>query len=289
MRYFILLGSLIVAIAIMGCKGGGPSKSPLGYEFTHHIKKGGVTPQPGEYVYFHAYMRNGDSLVVSSREMGQTPYLQIPSAEDELKTLFPVGDVLRMLSVGDSATVAIRIDTIPQKPTGFENADVIYYDIAVTEILNEEAFQAKQKAEQEKTAALVNEKMTIAQNSREQYYANSLGDQVKTTASGLKYVILEEGSGAMPTAGSMVSVHYIGMLKDGNIFDQSFERGSPIDFPLGQGQVIKGWDEGIALLKEGSRATFFIPANLGYGTEGSPPVIPANAELVFYVELVKAN
>ena len=75
------------------------------------------------------------------------------------------------------------------------------------------------------------------------------------------------------------------MLKDGNIFDQSYERGQPIDFPLGVGQVIKGWDEGIGLLKPGGKATLIIPASLGYGEAGSPPVIPENAELVFYVEL----
>lgn len=288
MRHFLILGSLVAAIAILGCKSD-VSKSPRGYEFTHHIKTGGATPQPGQYVYFHAYMRNGDSLVVSSRELGQNPYLQIPTDEADLKTLFPVGDVLRMLSVGDSATLVIRIDTIPEKPAGFENAEAIYYDIAVTDIVDEAEFTKRQKEEQEAKMALVNEKMTVAQNAREQYYANALGDQVKTTASGLKYVIHEEGTGPKPAAGNTVAVHYIGMLKDGNIFDQSFERGSPIDFPLGMGQVIEGWDEGIALLKEGSKATFFIPANLGYGEQGSPPVIPANSELVFYVELVKAQ
>ena len=81
-----------------------------------------------------------------------------------------------------------------------------------------------------------------------------------------------------------VSVNYYGALTDGTVFDNSFERGAPLVFPVGVGQVISGWDEGLMLLNEGSKATFFIPANLGYG-ENATGSIPANSELIFYVEL----
>jgi FKBP-type peptidyl-prolyl cis-trans isomerase len=86
----------------------------------------------------------------------------------------------------------------------------------------------------------------------------------------------------------MVEVQYIGMLKDGTIFDQSFPRGQPISFPLGAGAVIDGWDEGLALLNVGAKATFFIPATLGYGPVEQGP-IPANSDLIFYVELESAK
>lgn len=107
-----------------------------------------------------------------------------------------------------------------------------------------------------------------------------------TTESGLQYVILEEGTGANPQTGNTVSVHYTGTLEDGTKFDSSHDRNQPIEFPLGQGFVIAGWDEGIALLNKGAKAKLVIPPELGYGMQGVPGVIPANATLTFEVELV---
>jgi len=106
------------------------------------------------------------------------------------------------------------------------------------------------------------------------------------TDSGLFYKIETEGSGAKPTLGQNVSVHYKGSLLDGTVFDSSYNRNAPIDFALGVGQVIKGWDEGIALLSKGSKAIFIIPSDLGYGSAGAGGVIPPDATLKFEVELV---
>ena len=106
------------------------------------------------------------------------------------------------------------------------------------------------------------------------------------TASGLFYKIETPGTGATPGQGQNVSVHYKGSLLDGTVFDSSYKRNAPIDFPLGVGQVIKGWDEGIALLSKGAKATFIIPADLGYGSAGAGGVIPPNTTLKFEVELV---
>ena len=108
-----------------------------------------------------------------------------------------------------------------------------------------------------------------------------------TTASGLKYIEVQAGSGDAPSKGSVVAVHYRGTLSDGSVFDSSFERGEPIRFPLGQGMVIAGWDEGIAMMRVGGKARLVIPPELGYGAQGYPPVIPANATLTFEVELVE--
>lgn len=113
------------------------------------------------------------------------------------------------------------------------------------------------------------------------------GKEVKTTESGLQYVMVEENpEGTQPTAGQTVKVHYSGYLQDGSKFDSSVDRGQPFQFPLGQGRVIKGWDEGISMLKTGEKARFIIPPDLGYGANGYPPVIPANATLYFDVELI---
>jgi len=109
------------------------------------------------------------------------------------------------------------------------------------------------------------------------------------TDSGLRYKIIQKGSGAQAEKGKSVSVHYEGSLENGQVFDSSYRRKDPITFTLGIGQVIQGWDEGIALLKEGDKARFVIPSYLGYGERGAGGVIPPNATLVFDVELVKVG
>jgi FKBP-type peptidyl-prolyl cis-trans isomerase FklB len=109
---------------------------------------------------------------------------------------------------------------------------------------------------------------------------------VKTTASGLQYEVLQEGTGATPKAEDQVKVHYEGKLLDGTVFDSSIARNEPATFPLNQ--VIAGWTEGVQLMKEGAKYKFTIPAALAYGETGSGP-IPANSTLVFTVELIKVN
>jgi peptidyl-prolyl cis-trans isomerase A (cyclophilin A) len=106
------------------------------------------------------------------------------------------------------------------------------------------------------------------------------------TESGLFYKIESEGSGPKPNKGQNVSVHYTGMLLNGSVFDSSYSRNQPIDFPVGVGHVIPGWDEGIMLLNKGSKARFVIPSDLAYGSRGAGGVIPPNAALIFDVELV---
>jgi peptidyl-prolyl cis-trans isomerase A (cyclophilin A) len=106
------------------------------------------------------------------------------------------------------------------------------------------------------------------------------------TASGLRYKMIQKGSGKQAQKGKTVSVHYSGSLENGKVFDSSYSRKKPIEFPLGQGHVIEGWDEGIALLQVGDKARFVIPSHLGYGSRGAGGVIPPNATLIFDVELM---
>jgi FKBP-type peptidyl-prolyl cis-trans isomerase len=113
--------------------------------------------------------------------------------------------------------------------------------------------------------------------------------KVVTTKSGLKYEDVKAGTGVEAKEGDNVEVHYVGKLKDGNKFDSSRDRGKPFSFRLGAGKVIKGWDEGVAGMKVGGIRKLIIPPELGYGARGFPPVIPANAELHFEVELLKVN
>ena len=108
---------------------------------------------------------------------------------------------------------------------------------------------------------------------------------VKVTASGLQYVVEKEGEGAQPTATDEVTVHYTGKLLNGQVFDSSVQRGEPATFPLNR--VIPGWTEGVQLMKEGAKYTFFIPSDLAYGPQGIPNAIPPHSTLIFEVELIK--
>lgn len=125
-----------------------------------------------------------------------------------------------------------------------------------------------------------------ARKAGEEFLAeNGKKENVKTTASGLQYIVEKEGTGAQPTAEDEVTVHYTGRLLNGKVFDSSVNRGEPATFPLNH--VIPGWTEGVQLMKEGAKYTFFIPSDLAYGPQGIPNAIPPHSTLIFDVELIK--
>lgn len=126
---------------------------------------------------------------------------------------------------------------------------------------------------------------TISASSKED---KKVSEKQKTD-SGLQYIVVEEGTGDKAVAGKKVKVHYTGKLEDGTEFDSSIKRGQPIEFTLGTGQVIKGWDEGIALMNVGDKYQLIIPPELGYGAAGAGNVIPPNSVLIFDVELVEVE
>ncbi|MGC4129908.1 MAG: peptidylprolyl isomerase [Bergeyella sp.] len=183
-----------------------------------------------------------------------------------------------------------KTDIVLEKVSVFSKGDAYKnYDAAKVFEEGKGKIQEKNKIYLEKEAAEKKRK-------EEEFKANQekLADEMKkgmqSTPSGLFYKITKSNpEGKSAKAGDMVSVHYAGKLVDGTEFDSSFKRNQPIDIPIGVGQVIKGWDEGILLLKEGETATLLIPSELGYGARGAGGVIPPNAWLVFDVELVKVN
>lgn len=110
--------------------------------------------------------------------------------------------------------------------------------------------------------------------------------KIVTLKDGLKYQDLVVGKGSSPKPGQVVTVNYTGMLTNGTVFDASSRHGGTFDFPIGQGQVIKGWDEGVITMKVGGTRKLIIPPSLGYGPQGAPPAIPPNATLIFKVQLL---
>ena len=158
-------------------------------------------------------------------------------------------------------------------------------DSAYSEEELQKAFEQYQQEMQKKQATDSKEAQSINNAFLQQ---NQTKPGVKTTKSGLQYVITKEGTGKSPSLNSTVKVHYTGKLVDGKVFDSSVERGEPLEFKLNQ--VIPGWTEGLQLMKEGGKATLFIPSELGYGPQGAPGgAIPPNSTLIFDVELIQVK
>ena len=167
--------------------------------------------------------------------------------------------------VQDDEIINIKINAVGEKAQAFDPV---------------KAFENFNKLKEER----INE-----QKKRTEKLLNDLSDGYSKTDSGLMYKFLDNKNSNKPSKGEKVKVHYKGMLLDGTVFDSSFKRNQPIEFTLGIGQVIKGWDEGISLLGVGDKASFIIPSNLAYGESGAGGVIPPNAPLLFEVELISAG
>ena len=297
-RIFLLLAGLSLVACGDDAKSG-MQTTDLGNRYTYtNANDDGQLAEAGDFIYFQAQVKNeADSIIYDTRDAGgDMPVIQALSDSIINENTGPVEDVVRKLRVGERAVIRTNISEYPPqaKPAGMQNDTVLLYDVEVTEIVNQEEFSARQealRAEQEAKAEVIRgreeEVLEFTQQVYDDYKAGELDDELQTTPNGVKYILHEEGTGPEAEPGSGVVVQYVGRLSsNGEIFDQSFERGMGIPFPLGQRRVIAGWDEGIDALQQGDRATLIIPADLGYGEQGTPNgSIPPNSELIFYVEL----
>ncbi|GAB3248902.1 hypothetical protein GCM10027347_05620 [Larkinella harenae] len=258
------------------------TENGLKYKFHEDVED---TPKAkvGDVMTFNITVKNSkDSLLGSSYQNGG-PVKQ-PLQASTFKGSLEEG--MALLSKGDSATIYVNADSIAarsgqQLPPFIPKGSEIAYTLKVIDVQSMEQFQKSQAESREKQKGV--DAKTIAD-----YVAkNKLAGQ--KTASGLYYVITQPGTGPQPVSGDVVKVKYTGKLMDGKVFDSSEKNPQTqagIDFPLGQGAVIPGWEEGIQQLRKGGKGTLIIPSTLAYGTEGAPGAIPPNSVIMFDVELV---
>ncbi len=290
----LILICFLGSLAIWSCGGEMSNKTDSGYDFKIHNDVSGTVAAPEQYVYFLLDIKDSAGKVIQSYRNGPTtPSIKLPAKGDAAYKGNQLMELLARCSAGDSASIYIPADSLQGLPPGYEPTEVFEYTVVVDEVLSEEDHQAKQmelqKAQQEKAMALKAKEKDIAAftaSSLQAYKSGKVSDILELDE-GLKYVIHELGEGEPAKEGKYVSMQYYGMTMDGNMFDNSFKRGTSFTFTPGRGEVIKGWDRVIPLLKEGAKASIFIPSDLAYGAAGSPPSIPGGADLMFYVEVEK--
>jgi FKBP-type peptidyl-prolyl cis-trans isomerase FkpA len=247
-------------------------------------EKGTQTAKEGDMLTFNIVVAVGDSVIYNSRIMNNGKPVEMPMPKEDSMANLQLGSIeaLMKMTAGDSLVVRRDLDSFMKKQMSFAKpTDKIEFRYSLISIKTKEQFDAdlkKQSAAQSET----DDKLIT------EYLAKN-NITAQKTASGLYYVISQPGTGANATAGQTVKVMYTGKLLDGKVFDSNidpkFQHPEPLEFPLGKGNVIPGWDEGIALLNKGAKATLFVPSPLAYGAQGNQ-MIPPNSILIFDVELI---
>lgn len=283
----LFLFTMIFGVLFTSCQNeknnayAGFEKTESGLYYKFHNQNAGDTPELMELIDLQiACFINDSSVIIPNNRM----IMQM------IEPLF-AGDIydgIKMMSVGDSASFIVRTDStfmtlfqLPTLPTEFSKTDVMRFDIKLNDFYPESEFANKQMEYMKKTYKNETEN---AENELNKYLKENKLNPIRTE-SGLYYLQTKSGNGENPQVGTQVKVHYTGKLLDGTVFDSSISRNEPIQFDLGVGQVIPGWDEGIRLMSKGEKGILFIPYYLGYGDRGAG-AIPPFATLIFDVELV---
>jgi FKBP-type peptidyl-prolyl cis-trans isomerase FkpA len=296
------VGFIALAIVMAACSGNSSFKTEGGTEVKYVEKGDGELPVDSLVsIYYMSYStEDGKELM----KVDVNNPLPLKVSKENAAAQGELFQVLTQLKTGDSVGFELVAGELFEKtfraplPDSIAADSKIKFQIAYLDQLTETGYYEMMQKKSEAHAA---KQISIDAITLDEFMAeNSI--EAEVTDSGLRYVITEEGSGPKPENGQMVRVDYAGWVLEGAYFDTSIkevaeEQGlynpnrqyQPYSFPLGRGQVIKGWDEGIALLNEGSKARLYIPSSLGYGTRGSGQVIKPNSILVFDVKLVKVG
>jgi len=291
MKKLLILPALLLIIGMASCQKATFKTTESGLTYKIHTKNKGDNPSIDNIAKIDfAYRFPADSTFFESKMNGSAAYIPIaPSG-------YP-GDIfegLRLLAKGDSATFLFKAKDFftitagyPMVPPFMKDDDTLYVDVMLHDFFTQEEYEVYMQKQREE---MMKEQENAAKNELSilEKYLSDNNITTEPEASGLIIIVQEEGKGDIPRSGQTVTVNYTGMVLDGTVFDSSTGR-EPFEFVLGQGQVIRGWDEAISKLKVGSKARVIITSNLAYGDQQTGPVITPFSTLIFDIELVSAQ
>lgn len=277
--------------SLNSCKSdGGFKTTENGVQYKIVKDEKGATAKVGDEVEMFMTTRykddETDTLLFDTRKLNNNQPIKIPLPAPAFKGDFV--EALMNLSAGDSAVIRIAIDSLKkqpgmQLPTFMKSGKFLEYTVNMLAVKSQE--QVMQEQQKHATEQSVKDEQIL----QDYFKQNNL--QPSKTASGLYYIIEQPGSGTNAGKGQLVTVNYTGRTLDGQVFDSNTDPAmghpEPFTFVAGGGQVIRGWDEGVTLLKKGSKAKLFIPSGLAYGLQSPSPAIPADAILMFDIEVLK--
>lgn len=247
----------------------------------------------GDQIEAHINQRIGDSLMYSSIKINNGTPLAMPIMESPIKG--DLVDALVMMHVGDSAVFRSPLDSLvarskQPKPSWAKDGEYIQWEVRLLGVKTKEQIEEEHKKATELAAVKAKEQVEIDEKLIKHHLDSLNIKNAQRTASGLYYVMHKVGEGPMAEAGKKVTVNYTGINMLGEPFDSNvdpaFHHVEPFTFDLGRRNVIQGWDEGVALMKKGGKITLYIPSGLAYGPNARGPKIPANAILIFDIELL---
>lgn len=278
----MILSVGVLSIFFSQCKKENEAVTKHGFKYMLFKQGKGDLIKAGDITYLAAQLihvtKDGkDSIIIDTRT-NPTPFEFVMPPDSQVTQATPIVDILPLMRVGDSAIVFQSMDSIKNKEPFMKDWKFIKHSFKVLQVMNE----ADRKAIQDLEPGV---EKTIQQD-----LADMKGGKLsnlKTSENGVQVLVHEPGTSTGLKEGEPVKVYYYGVTKnDGKMFDSAFKKGAPFTFTLGRGEVIRGWDEGIALLNKGAKATIFIPSKLAYGEKGIPGFIEPNSDLVFYVQVL---
>ena len=288
MKKSLVLVALCLLISATSCsRFPGYKSTGTGLYYKTIVKGTGDKLQLGDIIHPRLAYYINDSLLFTTDQLHER-------AVDQVHESLFKGDIYEafaMMHVGDSMSFMINADSTFKKqfnqaelPSFIKPGDYLRWEVVIDDAMTEEAYLKEMQEQQQK---MQEEQAVLEQKAKAEFATWLTANSVKAEPreSGLIYVCTKKGKGPKPGYKQNVKVHYTGKLLDGTVFDSSVERGEPIAFSLGVGQVIKGWDEGIALMSKGEKGILYIPYDLAYGARQVGP-IPAYSNLIFEVELV---
>lgn len=291
------IGILLAVTGLLAaCDGYETTPSGLQYKFI--IQGEGPQPEDGEYLMVQAiFTAQNDSVIFNSYENGMLVPVRYDTLSVALQNTTLLEESFFMMQKGDSATFRIQAENLYEGtfgaslPPNIPRGSLVICQVKAEEVLTPQAYMQWQEEEIKKKQAqlsLQNQQQLESDITIIDAYLKEKKLSAQNTASGLRYIIHNEGGGSYPTQGDTVLFHYQGKLLDGTVIIDSKEKDlSPRSFVVGSRQILSGWEEGITLLKKGAEASLYIPSPLAYGARGLQDVVDPNTILVIDIELIE--